>query len=61
MGIVVDIIEWKKKKKEKEEAKKRISFSPFKMAKSTAQKIKEALEKYGSHKKNKNNDPKKGN
>jgi len=57
MGIVIYLEEWKKKKKLEEEAKKRRSFNPLGAIKTKAQKIKEAMDKYGSHQgKDKNKD-----
>ena len=59
MGILIYISEWKKKKAEELELKKRRSFNPLAFGKSTKQKIKEAMAKFGSHSKNKNNSLKK--
>ena len=62
MGILIDFVEWKRKRELKRQQEKRRFFNPFggTRKKSTAQKIKEALAKYGSHRKNSNNDDSNG-
>lgn len=55
MGIVIDMMEWKRRRRERELRKQRSKNQTPKQGGSYSQRIKEALMKWGSHRKNTNN------